>query len=218
VLECLNEETKYFAIAINEIHKAERIVKDLYLPNKNVYAFYDIGVHDYTAISLVQFESRAGKMWPIVIGYIENNNRDLNFYVNEIRQFCSRYNLPFKHHFIPHDGKNRNWNDGLKNTVHYLAEMNETGIFVQRPTSNKTAIEAIRQKLYMTSFNSENTQRLIDCLSNYEKEFDEKMNKFKDAPVHDWSSHGVKSYQTMVLALEANLVVEQSYDVIYLKD
>jgi phage terminase large subunit len=212
----INEETKYFAVAINKVYETERIISGLYLPNKNVYAFFDIGVNDCTAITLAQFESRGSKLWPVVIGYIENNNRDLRFYVNEIRMFCARYNLIFKAHFIPHDGKNRSFNDGLKNTVDYLNEMGEIGYFVNRPSSHKTAIESIRQKLFMTSFNKENTQRLIDCLSNYEKEFDEKLGRFKDSPVHDWSSHGVKSYQTLVLAMEAELIVETTYDVVYL--
>lgn len=211
----INEETKYFAIAINKVYETDRIIPELILPNKNVYAFYDIGVSDCTSITLAQFENRANKMWPIVIGYIENNNRDLNFYVNEIRQFCARYNLPFRTHFVPHDGKNRNFNDGLKNTIDYLAEKGEVGIAVKRPSAHKVAIEAIRQKLYMTKFNKENTGRLIDCLSSYEKEFDENLNKFKDMPVHDWSSHGVKSYQTMALALDAGLINETCYDVIY---
>lgn len=211
----INEETKYFAIAINEIHKSQRIIKNHYLPNKNVYAFYDIGVSDYTAITLAQFETRAGKLWPHIIGYIENNNRALSFYVGEIRQFCNSRNLTFKHHFLPHDGANRNFGDGLKTTQDYLSDLGEMGILVKRPSSHKTAIEAIRQKLFMTTFNEENTQRLIDCLSSYEKEYDDKMGKFKDNPKHDWSSHGVKSYQTLALALDGELITEISYDVIY---
>lgn len=211
----INEETKYFAIAINEVHKAERIIKKHYLPNKPVYSFYDIGVHDYTAITLVQFESRSGKLWPNVVGYIENNNRPLAFYVSEIRSFCNARNLTHKAHYIPHDGANRSFGDGLKTTQDYLTEMGEMAFIVKRPSSHKVAIEAIRQKLYMTTFNEENTGRLIDCLSNYEKEFDDKMGMFKDKPVHDWSSHGVKSFQTLVLALESELIVEVSYDVIY---
>ncbi len=212
----INEETKYFAIAINKVYETGRIVPGLFIPNKKVYSFFDIGVNDCTAITLVQFESRGNQLWPTVIGYMENNNRDLRYYVDEINGFCARYNLPFAIHFIPHDGKNRNFNDGLKTTVDYLQEMGEKGMFVHRPSSHKTAIESIRQKLFMTNFNKDNTQRLIDCLSNYEKEYDEKLGRFKDSPVHDWSSHGVKSYQTMVLALEANLIVETTYDVVYL--
>jgi phage terminase large subunit len=213
----VNEETKYFAHAINQIYESGRIVSELFVPNKKVYAFYDIGVSDCTAITLAQFEGRGSKLWPVIIGYIENNNRDLRFYVDEIRRFCNRYNLPMGLHAIPHDGKNRSFNDGLKNTLDYLQEMGEQGIFVNRPSSHKVAIESIRQKLFMSAFNKENTQRLIDCLSNYEKEFDEKLGRYKDSPVHDWSSHGVKSFQTLALALEADLIVETSYDVIYLQ-
>lgn len=212
----INEETKYFAIAINKIHETNRIIKGHYFPNKAVYAFYDIGVSDYTAITLAQFESRAGKLWPTVIGYIENNNRALSFYVGEIKAFCNARNLVLKMHFVPHDGANRNFGDGLKTTQDYLVEMGEMCNIVKRPSTHKTAIEGIRQKLYMTTFNEENAQRLIDCLSNYEKEFDVKMGKFKDHPKHDWSSHGVKSYQTLVLALESELITELAYDVIYI--
>lgn len=211
----INEETKYFAIAMNHIYESNRIIPELILPNKNVYAFYDIGVNDCTAITLAQFENRDGKLCPVVIGYIEMNNRSLNFYVNEIRLFCNRYNLPFHTHFPPHDGKNRNWNDNLKTTVDYLADMGEKGIIVERPSRNRVAIELIRQVLYRTKFNKENTSRLIDCLSSYEKEFDDDLNTFKDTPDHGWSSHGVKSFQTMCLALEKGLITETSYDVIY---
>jgi hypothetical protein len=212
----INEETKYFAIAINKIYETERIISGLMLENKNVYAFYDIGVSDCAAITLAQFENINGKLWPIIIGYIENNNRALQFYVNEIRQFCNRYGLIFHTHFTPHDGKNRNFNDNLKITNDYLSDMGEKGITVNRPNSHKVAIELIRQTLYRTKFNKENTQRLIDALSSYEKEYDEKMLKFKDTPVHNWASHGVKSYQTMCLALEKGLIIETTYDVIYL--
>lgn len=212
----INEETKYFAIAINKVYETERIIPGMFLPGHRVYPFFDIGVDDCTSITLAQFKSNGGGLVPHIIGYMENNNRDLTFYVNEVRSFCARYNLPVGDFYVPHDGKNRNWNDKLKNTLDYLREMGIIGHFVERPSSHRVAIEAIRQWLYRTLFNKENTQRLIDCLSSYEKEYDDKMGKFKDNPVHDWSSHGVKSYQTMVLALDANMIVEKVYDVLYL--
>lgn len=211
----INEETKYFAVALNQIRETNRIVSNLFLERKNVFAFYDIGVNDCTAITLAQFQTIGQQLRPIVIGYIENNNQDLKFYVDEVRKFCNRYSLPFHTHFVPHDGANRNWNDGLKTTVDYLAEMGERGICVKRPSRHRVAIETIRQKLYLSSFNKENTGRLIDCLSNYEKEFDDKMGIYKNEPTHDWSSHGVKSYQTLALALDAKLINETYYDVVY---
>lgn len=211
----VNQETKYFAIAMNAVHESERIIPNLILPRANAYAFYDIGVNDCTAITIAQFEMKGSQLWANVIGYIESNNHDLNYYVMKIRQFCNRHNIAFAGHFIPHDGKNRNFNDGLKNTIDYLSEMGERGQFVKRPSTHKVAIESIRRQLYFTNFNAENCVRLIDCLCAYEKEYDEDLATYKSTPNHDWSSHGVKSYQTMALAIEAKLVNLQSYEVHY---
>ncbi len=135
----------------------------------------------------------------------------------EIRRFCAKYNLTFKHHFIPHDGQKRDFNTG-KNTIDFLRDMGETGIIVPRPTSKENAIESMRRMLYLTEFNKENTGRLIDCLSNYSKEYDDKMGTYKNKPLHNWASHGVDSYQTMTLALEGGLISEQTYDVVYYVD
>ena len=77
------------------------------------------------------------------------------------------------------------------------------------------AIESMRQMLYRTKFNKENTGRLIDCLSNYSKEFDEKMGVYKKEPLHNWACHGVDSYQTMTLAIESGMLNENMVDVIY---
>ncbi len=210
----VNQETKYFAHAIKEIFDGERRIPHLMLPGENVYSAFDIGINDCTAIVLFQIK-RVNNYWkPLIIGYIEGNNRDLAFYVTEIRRFCNKYNLPFKEHFIPHDGQKRDFNTG-KNTIDFMMEMNERAYIVPRPTSKENAIEAMRRKLYICDFNKENTQRLIDCLSNYSKEFDDKMGTYKSKPLHNWASHGVDAFQTMTLALDSDMIGHITYDVVY---
>ena len=211
----INQETKYFAHAIKNIYDNARIIPELIYPGANVYSAFDIGINDCTAITLFQVQRVDNYLKPIVIGYIENNNRDLAYYVMEIRRFCARYNLPFKDHFLPHDGQKRDFNTG-KNTIDFMQEMGEHAFIVPRPTSKENAIEAIRRKLYITVFNKENTQRLIDCLSNYSKEYDEKAGVYKNRPVHNWASHGVESYQTMTLALDGDMISDRSYETIYI--
>ena len=210
----INQETKYFAHAVKNLYSTNRILSDAFLPNKNVFAAYDIGINDCTAITLFQTQSVNGVIRPLVIGYIESNNHELAYYVMEIRRFCNRYNLPLKDHFIPHDGQKRDFNTG-KNTIDFMRDMGESAFIVPRPTNKLNAIESMRRMLYLTDFNKENTARLIDCLSNYSKEFDDKLGTYKDRPVHDWASHGVDSYQTMTLAIESGMIVEAVYDVIY---
>ena len=210
----INQETKYFAHPIKVILENKRLIPELMLPGANVYSAFDIGINDCTAITLFQLR-RVENYWkPIIIGYMENNNRDLRFYVDEIRRFCARYNLPFKNHFIPHDGQKRDFNTG-KNTIDFMQEMGETAYIVPRPTSKTNAIEAMRRKLYVCDFNKENTQRLIDCLSNYSKEFDDKMGTYKNRPLHNWASHGVDAFQTMTLALDADMISDRVYETIY---
>lgn len=211
----INQETKYFAHAIKTILTNDKLISDLFIPRVNVYAAYDIGINDCTAIVLFQVKRVDTHLKPIVIGYIESNNKDLPYYVVEIRRFCNRYNLPFKVHFVPHDGQKRDFNTG-KNTIDFLRDMGEEGYIVPRPSSKENAIESMRQKLYLCEFNKENTTRLIDCLSNYSKEFDDKMGTYKNRPIHNWASHGVDAFQTMALALDGDMIVEKAYDVVYM--
>jgi phage terminase large subunit len=210
----INQETKYFAHAIKNIYENEKIIPHLILPGANVYSAFDIGINDCTAIVLFQIKRVDNYLKPFIIGYLENNNRDLAYYVTEIRRFCNRYNLPFKDHFIPHDGQKRDFNTG-KNTIDFMREMGENVFIVPKPSSKKNAIEAMRQKLYLCDFNKENTQRLIDCLSNYSKEFDAKMGTYKDRPLHNWASHGTDAFQSMTLALDGDMISERIYDVVY---
>lgn len=211
----VNQETKYFAHAIKNIFDNNKIISELIIPQANVYSALDIGINDCTAIVLFQIRRVENYVKPVVIGYIENNNRDLAFYVMEIRRFCARYNLPFKDHFFPHDGQKRDFNTG-KNSLDFMREMGESAFIVPRPSSKENAIEAMRRRLYLCDFNKENTQRLIDCLSNYSKEFDDKMGTYKNRPVHNWASHGVDAFQTMTLALDGDMITDGSYyDVVY---
>lgn len=210
----INQETKYFAHEIKHIFENNKIIPQLFLPNAPVYTAWDLGINDACAISIFQLKRVDGYLKPVIIGYIEGNNRNLAHYIGEIRRFVVKYNLVLKEHYIPHDGQKRDFNTG-KNTIDFLMEMGERGLIVPRPTDKKNAIESMRRKLYTTEFNKENTQRLIDCLSNYSKEFDDKMGTYKSKPIHDWSSHGVESYQTMCLALDGDMISDRSYELVY---
>ena len=212
----INQETKYFAHAIKNIYDNNKIVPELFLPNTNVYSAWDIGMNDCTAIILFQLKKIDNHLRPVIIGYIENNNRDLAFYIAEVRRFCARFNLTFKEHFIPHDGQKRDFNTG-KNTIDFMREMGEMALIVPRPASKENAIEAMRRKLYITEFNREHTARLIDCLANYSKEYDDKMGTYKNRPIHNWASHGVDAFQSMTLALDGEMVTERIYDVVYMQ-
>lgn len=198
-----NDDSFFFSQAIASIYETKRIIDDLMLDRAIVYAAWDIGWRDATAITLFQLDHVDT---PIIIGYIENNNKTLRFYLDETKRFCTTHNLLFGYHYFPHDGKNVSVATG-KSLSEHAQDYGEKCIVVDKPKSELAAIESIRQVLFKTKFNKKNTARLVDCISNYSKEFDAKLNIYKEKAVHDWSSHGVKSFQTMVLALERGLIV-----------
>lgn len=210
----LNQETIFFSNEINNLYKMDKIQQGLILPNKRCYAFYDIGINDTTAVTMAQLDHQGE---PIIINYFEGNNKSFRHYVSQGHAFANAHGIRLHSHFVPHDGKKRDWNTG-KNTVDFGFEMGEEVHIVVRPLSKINAIESMRQRLYRVRFNKENTGRLIDCLSAYSKEFDDKKGVYKDTPLHNYACHAVDSFQTLTLALEADQISEKSFDVIYNND
>jgi hypothetical protein len=51
-------------------------------------------------------------------------------------------------------------------------------------------------------FDDERTEVLRNALSQYQQQYDRKLNKYKDEPLHDWSSHFSDAIR--LLALQIN--------------
>jgi len=192
----LNESSVYFAHELKSIDDTKRIIPGLIL-RAPVYSAWDIGMNDSMAISIFQLDEKGA---PVVINYIENNNFGMEWYASEIFRYCAQNGLVHKKAILPHDGKVREVGTGLTREQ-TARSLGLDAICVERPKSKPQAIQLMRQMLHRTRFNKEGTLRLIECLSSYSKVFDERLNTYKDGAQHDWSRHGVDSYQTMTLAL-----------------
>ncbi|WP_010597609.1 hypothetical protein [Rickettsiella massiliensis] len=207
----VQHERLYFSKEIQHLEENKRLIPELVLPNVPVYAFYDLGVNDSTAVILAQFDHLNN---PNIIHFMEANNHPIQYYVNEVHRFCNKRHLRLHSHFLPHDGKNRD-KATTKSTQDILQELGEAAFCVPKPQRKIDAINLMRRMLYRTKFNKENTERLIDCLSNYSKVFDEKNNIYKDSPLHDWTSHAVDAYQTLTLAIEHQMIRDVMPEIIY---
>lgn len=209
----LNQETLYFANEINVLHETQRIISDLFIPNSRPFLFMDLGYNDKTACTLTQFDNRFD---PNIISYTENNNKALEFYINWAESECIKRGVILDRQiYVPHDGQKHDIGSG-KNIVDFARDLGYRAIIVPKPTSKMNAIQSMRRMLYRCKFNKEHTGRLIECLSNYSKDFDSKKGVYKDAPLHNWASHGVDSFQTMTLAIEANMLNKPPCDIVYI--
>jgi len=207
----INQETRYFAKEVNFLDTNDRIVEELILYDTPVYAAYDLGQNDMTFVTLFQMDYHFN---PVIIHCFKGNNNDFDYYINEARKVVVKYGLRIRTHFGPHDADSRK-GPSTKTYVDWARDMGEEMIVTRKPYSKIAAIQQMRKMLYRCKFNKENTKLLIDSLSSYEKEYDDKRQVYKDHPLHNWASDGVDSFQTMTIAIDDGLISDGHRNVIY---
>jgi hypothetical protein len=82
---------------------------------------------------------------------------------------------------------------------------------VPRIPTEAAGIEASRAFLPSVWIDEERCARLISCLDNYRKEWDEKLSTWKDKARHDEFSHGYKSFETRAVGPKATATAKIDY-------
>ena len=98
----------------------------------------------------------------------------------------------YARHVWPHDGKQREWSDGM--TRQSKAIKQGRRVVIQDKQAIDDRIQAVRDRLKISYIDEEYCARGIDCLYSYEKKYDEKLKTFSDKPLHNWASHGADSF------------------------
>jgi hypothetical protein len=162
-----------------------------------VHTMWDIGVSDSMAIWFVQIIENK----PYLIDYYENHTYSLGHYTEVIQDKGYRYSS----HNLPHDGSHRQ----LTSTERALsidAQLRGLGlknVKVHKRTSSVIRdIQAVRAILPICHFNSSKVKDGYMALKQYRREYDEDRKKFKDSPLHDWTSHGSDAFRILPLLLK----------------
>jgi hypothetical protein len=180
-------EGAYFATQMTTMRKQGRICRIPVL-DKPVYTTWDLGMNDSMAIVFWQdvgMERRA-------VDYYENNGEGFGHYARILTE--RGYN--YERHYMPHDAEVRLLN---KDATTRKQEAEATGIrpieVLKRIATEQDGIEASRNFMPNVYIDEQRCAQLVKCLDSYRKEWDEKRGAFKDHPLHDWSSHGYKSFE-----------------------
>ena len=195
-----NTDTMYYGLALKMMRLQGRIKPDLVEPNSYCWVAYDIGRRDPTSIGIFQLNNDK----PVCVAYTEYNKRNMQIGIVFIQEFCNKHNLIVKEIILPHDGRNKSAATDL-NYSDYLIGYGYRVSTVNSPANKLLAIEACNQLLYKLSID-ESCDAFINCLANYEKEYDEKRDEYKPTPVHNWASHGADMFQTFMLAYNKGLI------------
>lgn len=148
-------------------------------PMKPCQTFWDIGYRDQTSILITQ---RGQDGNPIIIDHIVDRNKPMDFYVRQLKET----GYIFDEHWGPHDFENTDWVTGK--TRREMAENLGLKVDIIDKLSVEDGIEATRAMLRKCRFNEPKCDKLLDGLRSYRREYDDKMQRFRDKPLHDWAS------------------------------
>lgn len=176
----------YYAKELREARESGRVRAVSYQPRFRVDTVWDLGIDDATAIVFYQ---RAGREIHL-IDYLEGSDVGLEFYVRELQ----RRPYTYGEHWLPHDANARELGTG-RSRVDTLKALGLKGPRVLPDIGIEAGIEQARMMFPQCYFDEVKTARLLDCLSAYRKDWDEKKQVYKPHPRHDWASHGADAFR-----------------------
>jgi hypothetical protein len=186
-----NVEGSYYGKQMDWLRERGHILRVPYDPKLRVHTFWDIGVGDATSITFVQptgFEIR-------VIDYYESSGEGMAHYAKVLKEKGYLYGS----HNAPHDIEVQEFGSG--NTRRATAEKMGISFNVIEKLGVEDGIEAVRNILPKCYFDETNCTRLVKALSEYRKEFDEKLGTFKNRPLHNWASNPADSFRMLGIGM-----------------
>ena len=198
--ECSFESSLKGAYYADEISRmrSERRLKNV--PHETVLGVttaWDLGMADSTAIGFFQHIGNEIRM----IDYYEDTGKGLDHYIKFVKEKPYIYDR----HIAPHDIAVREFTTG-KSRLEIAEELGINFEIAEKlPIQDGiNAVRAIFPRLYI---DEEKCGDFIDKLSQYTKEWDDKMGTFKDKPKHDFTSHSADMLRTY--AVSADIVEDE---------
>jgi phage terminase large subunit len=178
-----------------EVEAGGRLCAVPYDPSVPVWTGWDLGIGDATAVWCAQLVGKEVH----VIDYYEATGEPLTHYVEWLDSKPYRYGTDL----LPHDAGARELGTGK--TREELLRANGRKVRVLPRQDIDDGINAVKMLLPRCWFDRERTERGRECLAHYRRDFNDKMGIYKDAPVHDWSSHAADGMRTLAMGLRETL-------------
>jgi phage terminase large subunit len=179
----------YYADWMDKADREGRIGKVEHDPAHKVHTAWDLGIGDSTAIWMFQVIGRDVR----VIDYLEASGQGLSWYVDRLNERPYQWGQ----HWLPHDANVSELGTG-KRRIDLLNELGVMGWVLPR-TSVDDGIQAARALLPRCWFDHDKCERGIDALRSYRRDWDEKLQNYRDRPLHDWSSHAADAFRYLAL-------------------
>ena len=153
-----------------------------------VYASFDIGWSDATAIWYSQVLANG---MINLLGYEEVRKASIPDIIKIMKERTWNYGAVL----LPHDGAHHEVTSG--ETCETILTKNGFTCYIMPQTDEISQIASVRQLLLRCNFNEVECERGITCLKSYHNKYKTETDSWSPKPVHDWSSHGAKSFATL---------------------
>jgi hypothetical protein len=187
----------YYGAEMRQITDQDRITKVQLDPMFPLFSAWDLGYSDDT--SIISYQVVHGEIR--IIDYHSSNGQSIPFYTGLIKQREIDWGMKYTTHYLPHDARAKTLASGGKSIIEQLSDKILLKCLKIVPSlSLQDGIQAARMALLRCWFDAERSEGLIECLRQYQREWDEDKKIFRDKPRHDWTSHGADAFRMLSIA------------------
>jgi len=181
---------------MTKAYEEKRITSVPIDPSLPLGTAWDLGRRDATTIWY--WQATQGQIR--LVGYYENTMEDLDHYIKKIKEFAAKHDVSYElgTHLGPHDCDSMKL--GQNETVQ--TQCIKSGIRMKattRPAIKANGIQAVRKIFHRLWIDEDRCEDGINCLAEYQYEWDDKLKVFKKDPLHNWASHGFDGLQSLAL-------------------
>ena len=175
----------YYGQEMRRITDLDRITIIEYDNMFPCHTVWDLGFNDSTAI--IWFQTVYGEIR--ILDHHSSNGQPISFYTGLLAQKEEEYGYKYGTHWLPHDARAKTLASGGKSIIEQIAtKIDIKHLKIVPNLSIQDGIQATRLALTRTWFDNKCVE-LIECLRQYQREWDDDKKVFRDRPKHDWTSH-----------------------------
>jgi hypothetical protein len=181
----------YYGQEMRRITDLERITTVDYDPMFPCHTAFDLGFNDSTSIwwfQVVYGEIR-------VLDHHSSSGQPISYYTGLLAQKEDEFGYKYGYHYLPHDARAKTLASGGKSIIEQIsAKIDIKHLKIVPNLSIQDGIQATRLALTRTWFDNR-CEEGIECLRQYQREWDDDKKVFRDRPKHDWTSHSADAFR-----------------------
>lgn len=181
----------YYGQEMRRLTDLDRITTVDYDPMFPCHTAWDLGFNDSTSIwwfQVVYGEIR-------VLDHHSSNGQAIPFYTGLLKQKEEEFGYKYGYHYLPHDARAKTLASGGKSIIEQIStKIDLKHLKIVPNLSLQDGIQATRLALTRAWFDNR-CEEGIECLRQYQREWDDDKKVFRDRPKHDWTSHSADAFR-----------------------